>query len=57
MSTENEVTPLDKEALVLLPGLRYARSLIDIAMQVARRSALEGNLKSASRSPAPPSKN
>jgi hypothetical protein len=33
------ITPLDKEALVLLPGLRYAQALIEIAMQTCRHSA------------------
>jgi hypothetical protein len=46
MSPEKQITPLDKEALALLPGLRYARSLIDIAMHVARRSALHEALRS-----------
>jgi hypothetical protein len=34
------VTPLDKEALVLLPGLRYARAMIDLAIQTSRYSAM-----------------
>lgn len=54
MDTEKHITPLDKDALQLLPGLRYARSLIEIAMQVARRSALEESLKGTPSHPAPP---
>lgn len=57
MNPQKEITPLDKEALTLIPGLRYARSLIDIAMQVARNSALRRNQKPASGDPAPPTKN
>lgn len=57
MNPQKHITPLDKEALVLLPGLRYARGLIDIAMQVARHSALRNNLKPPSSDPVPPTKN
>lgn len=45
MNPKHQVRPLDKDALVLLPGLRYARSLIDIAMQVSRRNALRQALE------------
>jgi hypothetical protein len=54
MDTEKRIAPLDKEAPLLLPGLRYARSLIDIAMHVARSSAVEEALKRAPKQPAPP---
>jgi hypothetical protein len=57
MNPEKEITPLDKEALTLMPGLRYARSLIEIAMQMARDSALRKHLKPPSRDSAPPTKN
>jgi hypothetical protein len=41
MNAKREIiTPLDEEALVLLPGLRYAQALIEIAMQTCRHSAL-----------------
>jgi len=40
MTPKHEISPLDKDALLLLPGLRYARSLIDVAMHVCRNSAL-----------------
>jgi hypothetical protein len=45
MNPKHQVTPLDKDALVLLPGLRYARSLIDIAIQVSRRNVLRQALE------------
>jgi hypothetical protein len=54
MNPDKHVTPLDKEALVLLPGLRYAQAMIDIAIQVARNSALREHLKPASRDPGSP---
>jgi hypothetical protein len=57
MNPDKHITPLDKEALVLLPGLRYARAMIDIAMHVARDSVLRKNLQPASRDPAAPTKN
>jgi hypothetical protein len=57
MNPQKQITPLDKEALALMPGLRYARSLIDIAMQVARNSALRENLKPPSSDSTPPTKN
>jgi hypothetical protein len=45
MDREKDITPIDKEALALLPGLKYARSLIDIAMQMSRHSAMRGSVK------------
>jgi hypothetical protein len=51
MSPEKEVTPLDKEALLLLPGLRYARSIIEFAMQVSRHSAQREGVKRPSNDP------
>jgi hypothetical protein len=57
MNPQKQITPLDKEALALMPGLRYARSLIDIAMHVARNSALRENLKPPSSDSTPPTKN
>ena len=57
MNPKHDITPLDKEALVLLPGLRYARSLIDIAMQVSRNSALRPAVKAPSDNPPPEKRN
>jgi hypothetical protein len=34
------ITPLDKEALVLLSGLRYARAALDLAIKTSRYSAM-----------------
>jgi hypothetical protein len=38
------ITPLDKDAHLLIPGLRYARSMLSLAIQVSRHSALRGGL-------------
>jgi hypothetical protein len=53
MDHEKEITPLDKEALALLPGLRYARSLIDIAMQMSRHSAMRESVQKPAGDPSP----
>ncbi len=53
MDHEKDITPLDKEALALLPGLRYARSLIDIAMQMSRHSSIRGSVKPPASGPGP----
>lgn len=45
MNRKQHITPLDKEALLPVPGLQYARSLIDIAIHVSRRSAMEAAVK------------
>jgi len=51
MNPKPRVSPLDKEAPVLLPGLEYARSLIDIAIHVCRRRADRLPDGAASKSP------
>jgi hypothetical protein len=43
--------PLDKEALVLLPGLRYARAMIDLAIQTSRYSAMRPAIEKTSQQP------
>jgi hypothetical protein len=45
MKPKHIITPLDKEALVLLPGLRYARAMIELAMQVCRHTAMQASVK------------
>jgi hypothetical protein len=45
MNPKHVVTPLDKDALVLLPGLRYAKALIEVAMQVSRHTALQAQVE------------
>jgi hypothetical protein len=45
MKPKHITTPLDKEALVLLPGLRYARAMIDLAMKVCRHTAMQAAAK------------
>ncbi len=49
MKPKHIITPLDKEALVLLPGLRYARAMIELATQVCRHRAMQAGAKTRQR--------